>query len=154
MQKLFFDLRPLVIPAGRVAAVRVRPRFEHVSWQRLGLRRIGYVRGDGRLTDGRQAEWQEFQDIPYSIAPDGVLTIEMRFDDEEEHHFRFFGAAPDCPAIRLNLTCSDCTPTRATSICTVSVPTAANRRNTSPPAAAAPASISWPRPTTGGTNHR
>jgi hypothetical protein len=87
MNTIHFDVWPKIVPAGQIAAINIRPLYEHCSFRdRAGLA-VQCVRDDGGLGDGRIAGWAQFDTVAFEHV-EGSLVVNHLFDGEHEFAFR------------------------------------------------------------------
>ena len=84
----YYDVFPRVVPSGRTATVRIRPRFGHAAFPPAERLNIYSVPVDGQYPDGthRNFAWSDScrQTLEWHLE-DGELVVSGVFAGEQEH---------------------------------------------------------------------
>ncbi len=77
----FYDVTPLVVPAGTQAEITIRPLFEHARLDRFPDLRVAVVPLEGLPAQTRKLD---LPDAPFRLV-DGVLRVQAVFSTEQEY---------------------------------------------------------------------
>ena len=94
MDRCYFDVWPIVVPADRETEITISPRFQHSAFRAEDRLSVKYVRDDGGLSDGGCEPWVAFSEVPFE-RDGGRLRVRHFFSGECEHTFRVTGIDGD-----------------------------------------------------------
>lgn len=86
----YFDVSPLVVPAGQKTTIRIRPRFKQAVFPPENEFRVWVVPSMGAMPDGRHVDYQcnsngdPMELISWKLAGD-TLEVQAHFHDEQRH---------------------------------------------------------------------
>ena len=91
MNRQFYEIWPLIVPAGESSKIFIKPKFKHASWERNKLTKINYIRDDSADFSGLCPKWNTYDEIKDFKISNGTLILEVFFDGENEHSFKLIG---------------------------------------------------------------
>jgi hypothetical protein len=87
MEKDYFDVWPIIVPADQESEINVAPKFKHCEFDDASEISVHYVRDDGKFIESGYAGWNQYSRVDATFE-NGVLKVKVFFAGECEHSFK------------------------------------------------------------------